>query len=173
MDAVFLKSFDRVFKHEGGFTNDPNDRGNWTSGKVGIGKLNGTKFGISAMAYPNLDIRNLTLADAKEIYYKDWWIKLGMDRFCEAMRFQMFDAAINHGMRNATKIFQRTVNVKDDGIIGSNTMRAAGKSDMNDKLLRFNGFRLKFYTSIKTFDRYGKGWVNRVANNLILAAEDN
>lgn len=173
MNEVFLKSFARVFKHEGGFTADPDDRGNWTSGKIGVGKLNGTKFGLAAMTYPNLDIRNLTLAQARDIYYQDWWIKLGMERFCEPMRFQMFDAAINHGMRTATKLIQRTVGVKEDGIIGPNTLRAAGKADMNDKLLRFNGYRLKFYTSCRTWDKYGKGWCNRLASNLIIASEDN
>jgi hypothetical protein len=37
--------------HEGGYSNDPDDPGNWTGGKVGVGRLLGTKFGIAAKGY--------------------------------------------------------------------------------------------------------------------------
>ena len=56
---TFDKAFDRLIGHEGEFTNDPKDRGNWTTGVIGRGQLKGTKFGISAMTYPHLDIINL------------------------------------------------------------------------------------------------------------------
>ena len=38
---------------EGGFTVNPRDRGNWTGGEIGVGKFNGTNFGLSAAAYPH------------------------------------------------------------------------------------------------------------------------
>jgi lysozyme family protein len=31
----------------------------------------------------------------------------------------------------------------------------------------FNGQRLKFMTELKVFDKYGKGWARRIAENLI------
>lgn len=40
----FNTVFDRVLGHEGGFQNMKSDRGNWTSGKVGVGTLKDTKF---------------------------------------------------------------------------------------------------------------------------------
>ena len=61
----FDKAFDRLIGHEGGFTNDSRDAGNWTGGKVGVGKLVGTKFGLSAATYPTLDIKNITIVEAK------------------------------------------------------------------------------------------------------------
>lgn len=165
--------FERVIGHEAGYTDNPKDPGNWTGGKVNSGELKGTKYGIAANTYPDLDIKNLTKDQAKAIYYEDWWLALGMDRFSAAMQFQMFDAAFNHGMRNATKIFQRAVGVVDDGIIGNKTMAAAASMDVNDKLMRFLACRIRFYTSLSTFDTFGRGWSNRVANNLLYAAEDN
>lgn len=170
---MFNKSFDRVFTNEGLFQDDPNDRGNWTSGRVGEGELKGTKFGLAAMTYPDLDIRNLTKAEAKEIYYRDWWQKLGMARFRSAMQYQMFDAAINHGMHNATKMLQRAAGTVDDGIIGPFTWAAVRSLDINDLLLRFLAQRLNFMTQISTWEHYGKGWARRIAHNLLLAAEDN
>tara|TARA_R110002126_G_scaffold187597_1_gene336246 strand:+ start:71 stop:595 length:525 start_codon:yes stop_codon:yes gene_type:complete len=170
---VFLKTFNRSVGNEGGFTNDRRDRGNWTSGKIGVGKLNGTKQGVSAMTYPNLDIINLTDDEIKEIYYRDWWLKLGMDKFRPAISYQMFDAAINHGMSRATKLLQKAVGATADGVIGPNTMGKVKDTELNDLLFKFIAERLQFFTDIRTFDTYGRGWSRRIAHNLKLAAEDN
>lgn len=170
---MFDKAFDRVIGNEGSFQKDPRDRGNWTSGIVGKGKLKGTKFGIAAMTYPHLNIEALTVSDAKFIYRQEWWVKLGMERFRAPMQYQMFDAAINHGMYNATKILQYAALVKADGQIGPKTMAAVASMEINDLLMRFLAERLMFFTEISTFDKYGKGWVRRISHNLMAAAEDN
>lgn len=173
MDSMFDVVFDRVFGHEGGYSDNPADPGNWTGGKIGVGKLLGTKYGIAANTYPGINIKELTENQAKAIYYEDWWVALDMQRFCRPMQFQMFDAAFNHGMRNASKMFQRAVGSKDDGIIGPRTMKAAQAMDENDKLMRFLSYRLSFYADLGTFDTFGRGWTRRVAQNLLYAAEDN
>lgn len=171
--TMFDKAFERSLDSEGLFQNDREDRGNWTSGKVGVGELKGTKFGIAAMTYPHLDIQNLTVDQAKAIYYEDWWLKLGMERFRPAMQYQMFDAAINHGMYNATRILQWAVNAKADGIIGPKTLGSVRNTDLNDLLMQFLAERLVFMTEVRTWGRYGKGWARRIAHNLKLAAQDN
>lgn len=165
--------FDRVVGHEGGYSDNPKDPGNWTGGKCGIGELKGTKYGLAANTYQSLDIKNITESQARAIYHEDWWQALGVNRFSPAMQFQIFDAAFNHGMYNASKIYQRAVGAKDDGIIGPKTLCAANKLSENDRLLRFLAFRLKFYTSLRTFDDFGRGWSNRVADNLLHASNDN
>lgn len=170
---MFHKVFDRVIGHEGGFQKMHNDRGNWTSGIVGQGELKGTKFGLSAMTYPTTNIEALTVDEAKMIYFYDWWRQLNMDRFHQSMQYQFFDAAINHGAHNATKMIQRAVSVNDDGIIGPMTLAEVNKMDINDLLMIFIAERIKFFTQVATFDKYGKGWMNRMAKNLELAAEDN
>lgn len=173
MKAGFDTAFDRVIGHEGRFQNNRQDRGNWTSGKVGVGELKGTKFGIAAMTYPHLDIKNLTVAQAKQIYRRDWWIALGMERFRPAMQFQMFDAAINHGMHNATRMLQRAVGTADDGIIGPATMGAVKATELNDLLMAFLSERLDFMTNVRTWSEFGKGWARRIATNLRHATQDN
>jgi len=165
--------FDRVIGHEAGFTDNPSDPGNWTGGKIMSGKLLGTKYGIAANTYPDLDIKNLTVEQAKAIYYEDWYLANGIERFTTAMQFQMFDAAFNHGMKNASKIFQRAVGAIDDGIIGTQTLSCASLYDENDVLLRFLAKRMMFYTSLDAFKDFGAGWSNRIAHNLLYASEDN
>ena len=98
---------------------------------------------------------------------------LKMNRFRSAMQYQLFDAAINHGSNNAIKMLQRAIGVKDDGIIGGQTIAAKDEMDINDLLMRFIAQRIRFFVKCKTFDQYGKGWMNRMAGNLEIAAEDN
>lgn len=172
MNLAFEKAFDRVIGHEGQFQDNPGDRGNWTGGKVGSGVNKGTKFGISAMTYPKEDIKGMTVDRAKEIYYKDWWVKLEMELFKPALSFQMFDAAINHGMTNATKMLQRAVGVPDDGVIGRMTKRAIDTMTLDDILMCFLSERLDFMTYVGSWPTFGKGWARRIALNLRLAAED-
>lgn len=167
----FNKSFDRLIGSEGGFGDDSRDSGNWTGGVIGRGEIKGTKYGISAASYPSLDIKNLTLAQAKEIYFRDFWSIIGDAD--SAIKFQLFDAAVNHGRGNAIRFLQRAVQVADDGTWGSVSQAALGAMEKNDVLLRFVAYRLKFWSAISTFDVYGRGWTNRGADNLLYAAEDN
>ena len=167
----FDTAFERLIGHEGAFSNDPKDPGNWTGGKVGTGQLKGTKYGIAANTYGHLDIEHLTLEQAKGIYRSDFWDILEVAH--PAIKFQLFDAAVNHGRGNAVRLLQRAVGVADDGAWGKVSQAALEQIDCNDVLLRFLAHRFKFWASLQAFDFYGRGWVRRGADNLLLAAEDN
>ena len=168
----FDQAFDRLIGHEAGLSMDPRDPGNWTGGRPNVGELKGTKFGIAANTYPDIDIQGLTLEAAKAIYYRDWWLKIGADQYDSAVAFQLWDFAVNAGMETAKRALQRAVKVADDGQIGPRTVMAVKSMTVTDVLMRFNAQRLRFYTSLSTWQTYGKGWVNRVAGNLDFAAED-
>lgn len=166
------EAFARVVGHEGGYQNDQRDRGNWTTGVIGEGELKGTKFGISAMSYPHLDIKNLTVEQAKKIYYTDFWLRVGGDELHDALVYQLFDSAVNHGPGNAIRMLQRAVEVADDGRVGNITRGAIGLQGVDDTLKKFNAERIEFFVKISTFDRFGRGWMRRVAENLRYAADD-
>lgn len=168
---TFNDAFDRLISHEGGYSDDPRDSGNWTGGAPGVGQLKGTKFGIAASSYGYLDIKNLTIEDAKAIYQRDFWDACGDAH--PAIKFQLFDASVNHGRSNAIRFLQRAVKVADDGEWGVISQTALNQMDPNDVLLRFLAYRLKFWASLQKFDIYGRGWTNRGAENLLYAAEDN
>lgn len=170
---MFDLVFERTFGHEGGFQDDPRDRGNWTGGECGKGELKGTKFGLAAMTYPDLDIKSLSLQQAKDIYRRDWWDGLGMERWPKVMQYQMFDAAFNHGSGRANQFLQYAVGTAQDGKIGPATMAAVAKMDGNDLVMRFLAKRLRYFTEVKTWEAYSKGWARRVAQCLEYAAEDN
>jgi lysozyme family protein len=167
----FDLAFERLIGHEGGYSDDSRDLGNWTGGKVGAGELKGTKYGIAAHAYPHLDIKMLTLEQAKSIYRSDYWEVLGQAH--PSIKFQLFDAAVNHGKGNAIRFLQRAVKVADDGAWGKVSQAALDGMEHNDVLLRFIAYRFKFWASLTIFDTYGRGWANRGADDLLFAAEDN
>lgn len=162
----FDTAVEKVLKAEGGYTNDPRDRGNWTTGVVGEGECKGTKYGISAMSYPHLDIVNLTLNQAKDIYRKDYWDAIGLDSLHPILAAQVFDAAVQHGSATAVKLLQRVIGLNADGKLNTATIKTL--EYMDQKLLTFQYIakRLEYYASIKTFSVYGKGWVNRMVANI-------
>jgi lysozyme family protein len=170
---TFDEAFERLIGHEGAFSDDPRDPGNWTGGRMNVGQLKGTKFGIAANTYGDLDIRGLTLAQAKAIYHRDWWLKAGADEFHPAIVFQMWDFAVNAGMDTAKRALQYAAGVAVDGQVGPLTIAAVKAAALNDILLRFNAYRLRHYTSLSTWATYGKGWANRTAGQLDYAAKDN
>jgi len=166
---TFKEAFERLIGHEGKFQNDPRDRGNWTSGVVGQGLNKGTKYGISAMTYPGEDIENLTLGRAEELYLRDFWGPAGCDAVPEAVRFDLFDMAVNSGVSRAIKTLQLAVGVDDDGRLGPITLQAIQSMPALRFVTRFNGHRLQFMSALPTWPSFGRGWANRIAKNLIEA----
>ena len=165
-------AFDRVIAHEGGYTNIRSDRGNWTSGTIGVGELKGTKYGIAAHAYPTLDIRNLTRDQAKAIYKRDYWDKVQGDKLPVGVDFQTFDAAVNHGIRKAVELLQRSAGATADGVIGPKTMAAVASADPRHLVFMYLRHRLDYYNDLSTFNTFGRGWTQRVVENMDFAAKD-
>lgn len=150
----FERAFEQVIGHEGGYVDHPDDPGG------------ATKFGISRRAYPGEDIASMTLDRARLLYRRDYWYPIRGDALPEAVAIQVFDAAVNHGVRQAVRMMQRALGVEDDGVIGPVTLIAMGRADDHQFVARFNAERLLFYTDLPTWGAFGKGWARRVAVNL-------
>ena len=167
-DAVF----DRLMGHEGRYSDDPEDPGNWTGGAVDVGVLKGTHWGISAASYPTLDIKALTRGDARGIYFRDFWLRLDGERLYDGVAFQLFDFAVNSGIGTAVRCLQRAVGVADDGRWGPVSRAAAERMTEGDTIMRLNAERLDFMTRLKNWPSHGRGWARRIAGNLRYGAED-
>lgn len=131
-----------VLRHEGGLSLNPHDRGNWTTGVVGQGELKGTNFGISAMSYPDLDIKNLTRDQAIAIYKRDFWDLIPSD-LPDGLRWMAFDAAVNHGPH-----------------------RALSWLKTHHTVAEYAAARLRFYTALGSWEHFGAGWTRRIAGLL-------
>lgn len=98
---AFARAFAITVGHEGVYSNHPADPGNWTGGAPNQGTLKGTKYGISAASYPDLDIAALSLEDARAIYKRDYWDRIGADALAPPLAILAFDAAVNNGVGRA------------------------------------------------------------------------
>lgn len=155
---------DGVLAHEGGFTRAASDPGNWTGGAVGKGLLKGTKYGISAGAFPNEDIKNLTLDRARELYKSLYWDKVRGDELPAGIDCAVFDFAVNSGPSRAIIGLQRALGVADDGVLGPVTMAAAQKADPRRIVNAICDDRLAMMKRLKIWKIYGRGWSRRVAD---------
>lgn len=119
-----------VLAREGGFSNNPADPGG------------ATNFGISQRAYPSVDIKALTVAEAKAIYHHDYWLAIGAENLPDDIKLIAFDTAVNSGPAEARRLIA----------LGTpNKMIAA---------------RLKHYTDNPNWSTFGKGWVHRIVDLL-------
>ena len=153
----FDAAFEQLIGNEGGYVNNPADPGGET------------KFGISKAAYPGEDIANMTLGRAKWLYQRDYWGPAGCQMVPDGIKFDLFDMAVNSGVRTAIKTLQKAVGEFEDGVIGQRTIMAISTIEPMRLVARFNGARLLHLTASSTWVDFGKGLVNRVANNLLRA----
>ena len=142
--------------HEGGYVNDPDDPGGET------------KFGISKRSYPDLNIRELTEEQAKEIYKRDWWDKYGYDRIDNPdLAAKVFDLAVNMGAKRAHVIIQRATMqtggcwLELDGVLGDLTITAINEHDNPLWVLdRVKLLAVQYYASLGK-PKYLRGWLER------------
>jgi lysozyme family protein len=157
---TFQRAFEIVVTHEGGLSLDPNDRGNWRSGRIGVGELGGTRYGISAAAYPDLDIEKLSLDMARAIYERDYWKVCRCDEMPFAWALPVFDASVNQGASFARRTLQEALGVAVDGVIGPRTM-AALRASGERQVAQFLARRALAYARTPGFERFGFGWLTR------------
>ena len=154
--SVFDEAVIEVLKHEGGYVNDPDDPGGETN------------MGISKKAYPYLNIKELTEKDAKDIYFKDYWLKCKCSKLPEELQHIYFDMVVNMGKSRAVKVLQAAIcgkgmKIAIDGGIGPQTIQASLKSGVEPDRLR--SYRVKYYADLinrkPKLEKYWYGWYRR------------
>ncbi len=165
---VFETAFDFIIAKEGGYVDDPYDKGG------------ATKFGISSRFIKNNDlkianVKDLTLLQAKEIYHMFFWNPLKIDRFNDStVQLFIFDTAVNCGNERASLLLQNSINsishIAVDGRIGNETINTCNNitsQENNSKLLKqlLLSSRIAFYMHIVSSNesqrKFLKGWINR------------
>lgn len=121
-----------------------------------------TKYGISARAYPGLDIRALTREQAIAIYRADYWTRTRCDELPWGIALALFDCAVNQGARTAIRLLQRSLGVADDGLFGHETMRALRRGREAELLVDFMARRAMRYAESGQLAAFGRGWMRRL-----------
>lgn len=154
----FEDAVEFILEQEGGYVWDANDPGGETN------------WGISKRAYPDLNIKELTRDDAVAIYRRDYWDAVKGDALPPYLRLMAFDCAVNQGVGRAIRLLQKSVGVKDDGVIGPLTERALVKANELQALHDMALFRHHAYTNNPSWKYYGKGWSSRLLKVAIVSA---
>jgi lysozyme family protein len=123
--------------HEGGFQDDFNDRANWTGGKIGVGALVGTKYGVTCLDLPDVDIKNLTLDEAVNYYSNHYWKTFYSQIQDQILANKLFDLGVLFGVKTAVETLQTVLKVPIDGVFGPMTLAAANISEPTSLLLAF------------------------------------
>lgn len=141
-----------VLEAEGGYVNDPADAGGETN------------YGISKKSYPDLNIKTLTEAQAKAIYFQDYWQPCCCDEMPAYIAAVVFDTAVNMGQRTAIKFLQEALGVAVDGIIGPVTLSTTYRKSPNALLPDFLSYRANRYHELASREensRFIRGWLKR------------
>lgn len=157
-----------VIKREGGFVNHPADRGGATKYGITITTLQEWRKKDVSIG----DVGSLTVEEASEIYISNYYKKPGFSNFKDSkLQILLFDTAVHSGTAAATKMLQRAVGVKDDGIIGAITIQTVNLVPDSGLLRRkFLGQRFRYIGNILTKDHeqavFAAGWINRISGLL-------
>jgi len=152
------QAFDALIGNEGAYSFDPQDPGGETMWGC-------TARVARAHGYTDA-MRDLPRDTVKGWYLTDYWRPARCDDLPDAMRFDMFDAAVNEGVHEAVVMLQRAVGAKPDGAFGPATLASVLALPAGRERDFFNAGRLEFYTDLAGWDHDGKGWTRRVAANL-------
>ncbi|NPV80757.1 MAG: hypothetical protein HPY52_10855 [Firmicutes bacterium] len=156
----FNKIVETVLAHEGGYVNDPVDPGKET------------RYGISKRSYPHLDIQGLTIDQAKDIYYRDWWLRLRLNEIQDdRVAGKVLDTCVNVGARTGIRLLQLALHtagqrhVVVDGIMGPQTIQAVNQANPELVLGALRCEQANHYrTLIKRnpkLARFERGWMTR------------
>ncbi|WP_226998415.1 glycosyl hydrolase 108 family protein [Tardibacter chloracetimidivorans] len=102
-----------------------------------------TRYGISKNANPDVDVENLTRAEALQIYKNRYWQPLGLDRLDGRSATVLFDTAVNHGVGKAKILWER-----------------AGRSV--EGLIELRRKEYARLSAKPEYAKYTKGWENRL-----------
>ena len=146
-----MASFDiaiaKTLGHEEGYVSDPAD----PSGE--------TNFGISKRSYPDVNIRELTVEQAREIYRRDYWHSLYDQLNDQHVANALFDFGVTAGVDEGIRRLQRAVGVQEDGIFGPETLAAVNNAGA--PAAQFFLERIRYYAGLATFHIFAGGWVKR------------
>lgn len=130
-------------RQDGGYTNDPADPGGET------------KWGISKKSYPDVDIKNLTIDKAIEIYKRDYYDSY---RNRKSSPLILDDMPLPY----AVAVFDSGVNCGVNRTYGWHLIAIKTKDPVKTLL----GLRDARYTDLKAsnsaFNKYYKGWISRL-----------
>lgn len=155
-----------ILKWEGGFVNDPHDRGGATNMGVTIATYEAY---CRRKGYPHPTIQRLkNLSDEEwvEILKTMYWDKWQADNICSQSVANMLVDWLWASGGYAIRRVQQMLGVQPDGVVGSVTLAAINGQDAADFFARLKAEREQHFRSIVKRNpsqaKFLRGWMNRL-----------
>lgn len=175
-----MARFDEAFKiterNEGGYANNPADNGGETYAGVarkfwpnwsGWGIIDAAKkINKSAKHINQYAKANGIDAHVGKFYKTNFWDANKLDLFNDQqLANNVYDFGVNSGVIKAAKVLQQALKIKDDGIVGNQTIAAVNASNVKDLHNTYNGARIEFYNRIAQNpgqSQFLRSWLSRI-----------
>jgi lysozyme family protein len=152
-----------VLKYEGGYVNDPDDKGGATN--KGITQKVYNSYRIKN----NLEVQSVKFISNKEvedIYFDSYWLAGKCDKLPKKVAIAHFDTCVNSGIGRGSKILQKAVGVVVDGAVGNQTLAAVNRMSEIILMNKYLDERVRFLNLIVEKNpvqvKFLRGWLNRV-----------
>ncbi len=168
----FDYAFECTLSLEGGYSDDPADRGGRTNWGITQETLN--RAYVRGLVSTR-DVADLKKEEARIIYRAEYWQALRLDAVLSPLiAAEIFDTAVNMGRTVAIKIVQEALNyfgeaLVVDGLMGMKTLGALNQWCVRDERALYvclNGFQFHRYVQIvennATQKRFARGWTKRI-----------
>jgi lysozyme family protein len=164
-------------RNEGGYANNPSDTGGETYAGIARNhwpKWQGWKYidEIKTRWKTSKDINSAIKGSPypfevwiSDFYKKNFWDVLKLDLVNDQqLANSVYDFGVNSGTSRSAKFLQQSAGVKDDGIIGNQTLHAVNSADRKVIYYDFNKRREAFYKSIAKGNQaqFLKSWLSRL-----------
>lgn len=143
---------------EGGYSNDPVDRGGPTMCGVTWQTYNAYR---DSLGLPQQDVRRITRAEIEDLFRRFYWQQCHADHLPPGLDLAVFDFGVNSGVGTAIRKLQVVLGVRADGHLGAVTTAKISKAYIPDLIAAYMDERTRYGRRLPDYWRFGHGWENR------------
>ncbi len=175
---IWITNGRRKRRIEAGYQKVYEDKGNWTGGAIGKGRLIGTNRSISAPLLSEWlgreatlsEMQNLSIALAHKIYYKEFWLPIQGDKIKSQLMANFIADIRSSAGRKGIQQLKHALNTLGEnlpinGTVTDNTLAAINRQILKSERRFNNTFHdqmVKYYTSISggSNAKFLKNWLS-------------
>ena len=141
MNETFKQGLKFVLKWEGGYVNNPNDKGGATNKGITQNTYNSW---LKSQGKAGKDVRNITDSEVEQIYYKNYWLAAGCDKMSKDFALLAFDTAVNMGVSRVQEFLK------------------AAQWKYPDKFILARAEKYNEFANVASQRGFLHGWLNRL-----------
>jgi lysozyme family protein len=152
----YNQAVQKTLAHEGGYVNNPNDKGG------------PTKYGVTQADMPGVNIADITAEQAAAYYSEHYWKPLYSQINDQLLGEKLFDMGVLFGVGTAVKLLQITlansISIVSDGNFGPQTL--ADVNQHSNLLPAYRATLLNHCMNVVNANPndavFLQGWINRI-----------